>query len=66
MERGKRKDTGPPLSADERARRLARVRAMLATGCRAPQVSERFGIGIEHARHLIREARQATASTEGR
>jgi len=48
---------GQALTREEKDRRLARVRAMLAAGCGTAQVMERFGLGKEQARDLMCKAR---------
>lgn len=45
------------LTADERARRLRRIRAMLDSGCDVAQVMERFGVTLEYGRKLVTQAR---------
>ena len=62
---GRPQKDAPVLTPEERARRLRRVRDMLAYGCHLPQVMERFGISRESARCLVAEA-QADAEREER
>ena len=56
--RGRPSKNAVPLSEAEQARRLRSVRAMLAAGCRIPQVRERFGLCEEAARALVKAARE--------